>query len=718
MFRWKRLYIPRLYGLNLKTNPVDVNDGISIDASNVFQKFDGVITKRRGNAAMFTNDESANTKRIDELGSANINGTKYYFKFVDGVFKYATTATGATATISPSPAIATGGQIWWAVASDRLYFVDGTNVLRWFDPAALAIQSAAIYQRPTVAPTTASVGTGFDYTYTVDRKVDGFYTGESPAAQTSAILLNKVSAATIVVAENTGPQSLVVGDIIRVYSRSTSVASGFVLVATHTYSAGDDAANQASIATIAIDDTLPQLYTEQGEAINQSAPTGLTGLAEHYGRLVGWKDEKVYTAKISNPNSFPPEDAINEAFVYGFGEGDGEVIKRCISFRESLFVLKKTKISVFGGIGPDDTGNNAFSFRRLETNGIGCVAPKSAQVVGDEGSTLLIFLSLDGFYATSGDNPQRVGELIETEIQGIAEGTLALSASFFHKRDGFYYCFVGAENSKSCWIFDAKKDEGTVVGWFLLESINAVTVNWDDDKYIFGRADGVCLSERNGNVSSDFSDVRAEYVDPTAVDTGTDIITVANSYATDSTVIFRTTGTPPSPLVNNTTYFAINVSATTIKLASTAGGAAINLTTAGTGKFTLLSPQAISAYYTTNWIKFKDPSLVKKVLKPSILLNAAATSISLTMTVAYDWVNNFSDSHAITVESSHLWGSGIWGTFIWGEGAIAVTKNIAIARRKFRSIRYKFANSTINQGFDLLGIEQEFDYIRNRGNLS
>lgn len=713
MFHWKRLNVPRFYGLNKKTNVVDVNDGISIDSSNVFQKFNGVITKRRGNAVMFSSDEEDETKRVDELGSARIDGVKYYFKFVDGKFRYTNTINGTLTTISPSPAIATGGQIWWAVMNDKLYFVDGTNALRSFNGTAISI--ATIYSRPTVVATTAGGGTGFDYTYTVDNG-----NGESPACITT--ITNKGSAITIDIAENTGPQSLVVGDTIRIYSRATTVASGLVLVATHVWTAPNDAANTAAIATIAITDELPQLYTEQGEAINQTAPVGLVGLVAHYGRLIGWKDEKVYCAKVSNPNSFPPEDAINEAFVYSFGVGDGEPITRCVSFRESLFVMKRSKIAVFPGIGPDDTGNNTFAFRRLETNGIGCIAPKSASIIGDEGRNLLIFLSVDGFYATDGTSPQRVGELIEGEIQGVSDSILSLSSSFYHKWDGFYYCFVGSETNKRCWIYDGRKDEGAVVGWFQFDDVNAVTAAWDDDRYIFGTSNGVCAYEKNTESSADFSDASVEYVDPSSVDTGMEIITVLEDYATATPVVLRSFGTLPAPLVNNTTYYAIRISDTSIKLATSAAnanlGTAINLTTTGTGKFTVVSSVAISAYYTTNWMKFKDPALVKKILKPCVLLNSKSSSISLTMKTAYDWIDTFADPHVISVTSSHLWGGGLWGSFLWGEGATAVTKNIAIARRKFRSIRYKFENNNINQGFDLLGLSQEFDYIRNRGNLT
>lgn len=56
-----------------------------------------------------------------------------------------------------------------------------------------------------------------------------------------------------------------------------------------------------------------------------------------------------------------------------------------------------------------------------------------------------------------------------------------------------------------------------------------------------------------------------------------------HGFVTDEPLELRAAegGSMPSPLVEGTTYFAIYVSDTRFKLAATAGGAAINLTTAG-----------------------------------------------------------------------------------------------------------------------------------------
>jgi hypothetical protein len=725
-YSWTKLKIPRLYGLDLKTNVIDVADGKSLGLENCFQNGIGVMSKRPGNSIIFASDAAGETS-IDEIGQCTIEGVKYYFRFLDGKFQYSTTLTGATTELAPSPAISTDNAIWWDVLQDKLYFVDGENVLRYFDGAA--IKDSVVYERPTVAPT-GSGGTGFNYGYTVDNQL-----GESPIVSTP--LIDDASGATITIAEDTGPQTLVVGDRIRIYSRPTSTlaqwrnvtpTSGTTLQGTY----GQDAAGgyleitstnaTYAIVTVALSDAQPILYSDLGVALNGSAPTGLQGITVHYGRLVGWLNSSVYVSKVTNANSFPPNSAVREAWTYSFFNNDGEVITVCRSYQESLYVFKDTKVAAFGGIGPDDTGNNAFSFRRLETNGIGCVAGKSVQVVGDEESkNYLVWLSREGFYATTGDRPVRVGEDIESQVFSQSLSNLRLSVSVYHKRQGFYYCFVGTATSKTGWVLDLRKDGEETVGWFKFTGLNPTCIAWDEDKYLFGTAEGFCARERNAGTSVDFSDVRLEFIEPSDVDTAADSLTVVDTYETGDQVVIRSTGTVPGGLTANTTYYAIAVAANEIQLASSLSnalaGTFIALSSQGTGVHSLVGKEAIAAFYTTNWIKFKDAATVKKLSKPMVLLNAAATTVNITMQMAVDWFDSFFDPHTIEVTSNDLWGDSPWGSFVWGAGAFAAPKNVSIARRKCRSVRYKFSNSVLEQDFNLKGIEQEFAYIRNRGEL-
>lgn len=727
-FKWKLLKIPRLYGLDLKTNVVDVHDGFSLGLLNVFQNQRGVTAKRRGHAVMFDADTSG-AIAIDEIGTATLGSTKYWFKFADGDFHYSTSLTGSVTSISPTPAISTTDPIYWAVLNDLLFFVDGNNPLRFFD--GTQINDATVYSRPTVAPTTAGAGTGYDYSYTVERVVNSIATGESalyPLLSTDGTV-NKGAGISIVIAENSGPQSLQVGDRIRIYRRVTATGTAWKNVTTggtyYTYTAGDDTANQATVTTVSSTDPvtvdlLPNLYTDLGIAINKTAPDNLEGIDVHYGRLVGWAGDYVYVSKVSNPFSFPDDAAPNQAFVLSVGVGDGESITRCISYREALFVFKKTSFYSLPGIGPDDTGGNAFSFRRVESNGIGCVAGKSAVVLGDEGKSYLVFLSKQGFMATTGDKPDRVGEKIEGEIWDVAENILSKAVAIHHKREGMYVCSFGSDASKTLWVLDVREDDGKLTGWFKWSGVNPRCMWYDDDYYVFGDAQGVCHYERFSGTSLDFSDVQQEYVTAANVSTGGDSLTVTKVYADGDPVVLRTSGTIPVGLTANTTYYAIYVSDTEIQLALTEAdalaGTEIDITSQGTGTHSLISRKAISSEYTTNWINCGTSTHVKKFGRPALLLNATATDINLTVQVAYDWVSNYTDSIAVVVTSSDLWGTLPWGSFIWGGGTVASNRNLSISRRKARSIRFKITNSTINQDFDCQGLELPFDAIRNRGN--
>lgn len=721
-FNWKRFVLNRFYGLDKKTNVIDVVDGYSLDLDNVFQNSIGVISKRRGSSILFDNEDGDGGDSIKEIGTAYLSGNKYWFFFKDGNFFYTTTVNGALTALSPTPAIDTANEIWWAVLDNKVFFVDGTNDLRFFD--GTAIRESSIYDRPVTAPTVAGAST-YTYGYTIDNGL-----GESPFV--TNVTTSKPIGANVTVPINTGSVTLVAGDRIRVYVKADAVAGGYVNVTNvaaidgdyyYVVTGADVTATTATIGTVglALLDQRPQLYSELGIALNKTAPTGLVGIDVHYGRLVGWKEDTVYNSKVTNPHSWPDEQAVREAFVYAVGIGDGQDITRCVSYRESLFVFKNNDGYVFAGIGPDDAGGGAYSYRRLETNGIGCVAGKSAVVVGDDKSTYLVYLSAQGFYATTGDRPMRIGEKIENEIIAQSISNLRSAVAFHHKREGQYVCFIGGPSNRSAYVLDTREDGGNLVGWFKWSGINASCARWDEDYYIFGTYDGYCARERNSITSLDFSDVRVEYLTTADVDDTTDEITIAEDYETGDAVIMRTDDTMPGGLTDNTTYYVIALGGGVIQLAlslsDAQAGTEIDITTVGVGNFTLLKQIPINAYYTTNWFSYKAHNHVKKIGKTGLIFNASASQINVDISVAYNWVNVFEDPQTVTIQPNIAWGDLPWGLFTWGAGAVGSPKNIATARRKFRSHRYRFENNTIDEDIDLQGIEVSFDVMRNRGNF-
>jgi microcystin-dependent protein len=112
----------------------------------------------------------------------------------------------------------------------------------------------------------------------------------------------------------------------------------------------------------------------------------------------------------------------------------------------------------------------------------------------------------------------------------------------------------------------------------------------------FGIGDGSTTFTLPDFRSSVFGDVGLKINNytfaPANVDIATDIITIAgiNNVYTGTPIVFTSTGTVPTGLTAGTTYYAIKVSATTIRVASSLAnanaGSDINLTTTGTGVIT------------------------------------------------------------------------------------------------------------------------------------
>ena len=69
------------------------------------------------------------------------------------------------------------------------------------------------------------------------------------------------------------------------------------------------------------------------------------------------------------------------------------------------------------------------------------------------------------------------------------------------------------------------------------------------------------------------------------VDTSTDyLITSSGSFLTGSSVMVSSSDTLPGGLSDGTTYYIINSTGLTFQLSTTPGGAAVNITSAGTGE--------------------------------------------------------------------------------------------------------------------------------------
>lgn len=117
-------------------------------------------------------------------------------------------------------------------------------------------------------------------------------------------------------------------------------------------------------------------------------------------------------------------------------------------------------------------------------------------------------------------------------------------------------------------------------------------------------------------------------------DATTNLITItAHGFAVNTTVQVVSSGTLPAPLTAGTTYFVRDVLANTFALSLTAGGAAIDITSAGTGTHTLSFVSLEESYtfgaYQPAFETFRTMQIVSnELLADSQVLNVVSTAMA------------------------------------------------------------------------------------------
>ncbi|HXR30527.1 MAG TPA: hypothetical protein VN752_05260 [Solirubrobacterales bacterium] len=109
--------------------------------------------------------------------------------------------------------------------------------------------------------------------------------------------------------------------------------------------------------------------------------------------------------------------------------GDGENIVGCCAWGGNIFVFKETRMFVFYGVSADNEGAPVFNFRVVDL-GTTVLAPPAAAETSDEvcvaGDDAVYFRTLDGIWATTGDEPGLVSE----DLSGLSDITGASSSYF------------------------------------------------------------------------------------------------------------------------------------------------------------------------------------------------------------------------------------------------------------------------------------------------
>lgn len=151
-------------------------------------------------------------------------------------------------------------------------------------------------------------------------------------------------------------------------------------------------------------------------------------------------------------------------------------------------------------------------------------------------------------------------------------------------------------------------------------------------------------------------------------DSGTDYITFTTALPNGTTLEVFTTGTVPGGLSVDTRYYVINATGTTCQLALSNGGAAINISSAGTGTQTFALETGITAAVLNGNFQMTVVDTDTYTITTSVAATAYDTGTGGSLVSAY-----YEIPAGVDVATAVLgWGAGTWGTGTWGNGQTSV----------------------------------------------
>lgn len=131
---------------------------------------------------------------------------------------------------------------------------------------------------------------------------------------------------------------------------------------------------------------------------------GWLAITPNDNRLAIGNAHTVYFSEPGDPETFGVTDFVD------VDPGDGEQIMGMCSWRDLLFVFKRSKFFVFYGTSVDSTGGAVFNFRAVRSR-TGIATQNGGSVVaGPDG---VYFVSRDGIYRTSGGEPERISKALD-----------------------------------------------------------------------------------------------------------------------------------------------------------------------------------------------------------------------------------------------------------------------------------------------------------------
>jgi hypothetical protein len=245
----------------------------------------------------------------------------------------------------------------------------------------------------------------------------------------------------------------------------------------------------------------PTLITGRG-----TPPTAAQAVCEWQGRLWLAKGGTIYGSWLvtqENPSALYfnslniPDDPYGK--IKGLQNpvgGDNQPITNMISDGDQMLIFKGKSVYVIRGT----NGNNFEVSHYLNLSGVGLIAPRAMAMVGDttdyqSGGGQVYFLGADGVYVFQGNNPVKVSQLIEAQLNPSQIGNTAITAAAykgaamcFHGRRLFVFAPLAGDSVNTvAWVYDFRF--GGWTKWLQMTATGAVSYSSatdTDDMYLLG----------------------------------------------------------------------------------------------------------------------------------------------------------------------------------------------------------------------------------------
>lgn len=163
---------------------------------------------------------------------------------------------------------------------------------------------------------------------------------------------------------------------------------------------------------------------------------------------------RVWFSDAGDPETFDPDNFVD------LTPGDGEEIMAIETWRELLFVFKRSRFFVFYGESQDSSGDEVFDSRPVDAR-YGCASSR-AVATAPEG---VYFLDRSGIYRTTGEQPERVSDIVQPIFLGggsayyrggVLTHAAIEDAAMVWFRDRIYLAFATGATNDRMLVFDPR----------------------------------------------------------------------------------------------------------------------------------------------------------------------------------------------------------------------------------------------------------------------